>query len=202
MWLCEAKPQESIVKIGQTLKRRLGIDDKVVLVSWWTGVISNVVFASRFCLALSAITTPSIRPALQPRADTPSNITSGKMAEKAQNWLKKISSDSSFWLKLVDKCLKVKFFSWNNSAASPTHKFVQKKKDFQFFVHRLNRRAQICSGFFCPSLVLPPLSLSHSRVWEKVRLSHFTPFSQTLLNNIFWKKTQLPNSMGLTYFLW
>ena len=30
MWLCEAKPQESIVKIGQTLKRRLGIDDKVV----------------------------------------------------------------------------------------------------------------------------------------------------------------------------
>ena len=90
MWLCEAKPQESIVKIGQTLKRRLGIDDKVVLVSWWTGVISNVVFASRFCLALSAITTPSIRPAQQPRADTPSNITSGKMAEKARNWLKKI----------------------------------------------------------------------------------------------------------------
>ena len=30
MWLCETKPQESILKIGQTLKRRLGIDDKVV----------------------------------------------------------------------------------------------------------------------------------------------------------------------------
>ena len=30
MWLCEAKPQEAIVKIGQTLKKRLGIDDKVV----------------------------------------------------------------------------------------------------------------------------------------------------------------------------
>ena len=29
MWLCETKPQESVVKIGQTLKRRLGIDDKV-----------------------------------------------------------------------------------------------------------------------------------------------------------------------------
>jgi len=31
MWLCETKPQESVVKIGQTLKRRLGIDDKVLL---------------------------------------------------------------------------------------------------------------------------------------------------------------------------
>ena len=30
MWLCEAKPQEAIVKIGQTLKTRLGIDPKVV----------------------------------------------------------------------------------------------------------------------------------------------------------------------------
>ena len=30
MWLCETKPQESVVKIGQTLKRRLGIDDKMV----------------------------------------------------------------------------------------------------------------------------------------------------------------------------
>ena len=29
MWLCETKPQESVVIIGQTLKRRLGIDDKV-----------------------------------------------------------------------------------------------------------------------------------------------------------------------------
>ena len=29
MWLCETKPQESVVKIGNTLKRRLGIDDKV-----------------------------------------------------------------------------------------------------------------------------------------------------------------------------
>ena len=29
MWLCEAKPQESIIKIGQTLKKRLGIDEKV-----------------------------------------------------------------------------------------------------------------------------------------------------------------------------
>ena len=31
MWLCETKPQESVVKIGQTLKRRLGIDDKVTI---------------------------------------------------------------------------------------------------------------------------------------------------------------------------
>jgi len=31
MWLCEAKPQESIIKIGQTLKKRLGIDEKVLL---------------------------------------------------------------------------------------------------------------------------------------------------------------------------
>ena len=30
MWLCETKPQESVVKIGQALKRRLGIDDKMV----------------------------------------------------------------------------------------------------------------------------------------------------------------------------
>ena len=29
MWLCETKPQEAAIKIGQTLKRRLGIDDKV-----------------------------------------------------------------------------------------------------------------------------------------------------------------------------
>jgi len=34
MWLCEAKPQEAIVKIGQTLKKRLGIDDKVVLLGF------------------------------------------------------------------------------------------------------------------------------------------------------------------------
>jgi len=34
MWLCETKPQESIIKIGQTLKRRLGIDDKVVLLGF------------------------------------------------------------------------------------------------------------------------------------------------------------------------
>jgi len=34
VWLCEAKPQESIVKIGQTLKRRLGIDDKQVLLGF------------------------------------------------------------------------------------------------------------------------------------------------------------------------
>ena len=32
MWLCETKPQESVVKIGQTLKRRLGIDDKVSII--------------------------------------------------------------------------------------------------------------------------------------------------------------------------
>jgi len=31
MWLCETKPQEAAIKIGQTLKRRLGIDDKVLL---------------------------------------------------------------------------------------------------------------------------------------------------------------------------
>jgi len=31
VWMGEAKPQESIVKIGLTLKRRLGIDDKVLL---------------------------------------------------------------------------------------------------------------------------------------------------------------------------
>jgi hypothetical protein len=29
MWLCEAKPQESVVKIGQRLKGRLGIEEKV-----------------------------------------------------------------------------------------------------------------------------------------------------------------------------
>jgi hypothetical protein len=29
MWLCEAKPQESIVNIGQRLKGRLGIEEKV-----------------------------------------------------------------------------------------------------------------------------------------------------------------------------
>merc|ERR1711997_313952 len=34
MWLCEAKPQEAIVKIGQTLKTRLGIDPKVVLLGF------------------------------------------------------------------------------------------------------------------------------------------------------------------------
>jgi len=34
MWLCETKPQESVVKIGQTLKRRLGIDDKQVLLGF------------------------------------------------------------------------------------------------------------------------------------------------------------------------
>ena len=33
MWLGETKPQESVVKIGQTLKRRLGIDDKVSVIS-------------------------------------------------------------------------------------------------------------------------------------------------------------------------
>lgn len=31
MWLCEAKPQESVVKIGQRLKGRLGIEEKVIL---------------------------------------------------------------------------------------------------------------------------------------------------------------------------
>ena len=29
MWLCEAKPQDSVVRIGQKLKRRLGIEEKV-----------------------------------------------------------------------------------------------------------------------------------------------------------------------------
>jgi len=31
MWLCETKPQDSIVKIGQTLKHRMGIDDKTII---------------------------------------------------------------------------------------------------------------------------------------------------------------------------
>jgi len=31
VWLCETKPQESVVRIGQVLKRRLGIDEKVLL---------------------------------------------------------------------------------------------------------------------------------------------------------------------------
>jgi len=31
MWLCETKPQDSIVKIGQKLKKRLGIDDQVII---------------------------------------------------------------------------------------------------------------------------------------------------------------------------
>ena len=31
MWLCEAKPQESVIKIGQRLKGRLGIEEKVTL---------------------------------------------------------------------------------------------------------------------------------------------------------------------------
>ena len=37
MWLCETKPQEAAIKIGQTLKRRLGIDDKV---SWEREIFS------------------------------------------------------------------------------------------------------------------------------------------------------------------
>jgi len=31
VWTCETKPQESVVRIGQVLKRRLGIDEKVLL---------------------------------------------------------------------------------------------------------------------------------------------------------------------------
>jgi hypothetical protein len=31
MWLCDAKPQDSIVRIGQKLKKRLGIDDKTII---------------------------------------------------------------------------------------------------------------------------------------------------------------------------
>jgi len=31
MWLCDAKPQDSIVRIGQKLKKRLGIDDKTLI---------------------------------------------------------------------------------------------------------------------------------------------------------------------------
>jgi len=31
MWLCETKPQESIVKIGQKIKNRLGIEEKVII---------------------------------------------------------------------------------------------------------------------------------------------------------------------------
>eukprot|EP00088_Acartia_fossae_P027330 TRINITY_DN28085_c0_g2_i1.p1 TRINITY_DN28085_c0_g2~~TRINITY_DN28085_c0_g2_i1.p1 ORF type:complete len:230 (-),score=23.06 TRINITY_DN28085_c0_g2_i1:331-978(-) len=31
MWLCEAKPQDAVVKIGQKLKNRLGIDEKVII---------------------------------------------------------------------------------------------------------------------------------------------------------------------------
>ena len=30
MWLCEAKPQEAIVSVGQRLKGRLGIEEKVI----------------------------------------------------------------------------------------------------------------------------------------------------------------------------
>jgi len=31
MWLCEAKPQDSVVRIGQKLKNRLGIEEKVII---------------------------------------------------------------------------------------------------------------------------------------------------------------------------
>jgi len=31
MWLCEAKPQDSVVRIGQKLKKRLGIEEKVTI---------------------------------------------------------------------------------------------------------------------------------------------------------------------------
>jgi len=31
MWLCEAKPQDSIIRIGQRLKTRLGIEEKVII---------------------------------------------------------------------------------------------------------------------------------------------------------------------------
>ena len=46
MWLCETKPQESVVKIGQTLKRRLGIDDKVSITLACSG-FNLLIFANK-----------------------------------------------------------------------------------------------------------------------------------------------------------
>lgn len=75
MWLCETKPQESIIKIGQTLKRRLGIDDKVVsflsleLFSFY----SNIFKLQRFSSDLNATMIQLTKLGLQPRANTQSN---------------------------------------------------------------------------------------------------------------------------------
>ena len=47
MWLCETKPQDSIVKIGQKLKNRLGIEEKVFIVniySFYGQGIQNIKF--------------------------------------------------------------------------------------------------------------------------------------------------------------
>ena len=79
MWLCEAKPQEAIVKIGQTLKKRLGIDDKVVrflFLIFWSFLSSAFLYGKtlpnllRSFLALSVITTQSTKQAPQQKADT------------------------------------------------------------------------------------------------------------------------------------
>ena len=79
MWLCEAKPQEAIVKIGQTLKKRLGIDDKVVrflFLIFWSFLSSAFLYGKtlpnllRSFLASSVITTQSTKQAPQQKADT------------------------------------------------------------------------------------------------------------------------------------
>ena len=74
MWLCETKPQESILKIGQTLKRRLGIDDKVVSYFCRLTIIVLIIFSARFFLDLNATMIPLTKLGRQPRANTASNM--------------------------------------------------------------------------------------------------------------------------------
>ena len=74
MWLCETKPQESILKIGQTLKRRLGIDDKVVSYFCLLNIIFIIISSLRFFLDSNATMIPLTKLGRQPRANTASNL--------------------------------------------------------------------------------------------------------------------------------
>ena len=72
MWLCETKPQESILKIGQTLKRRLGIDDKVVSYFCLLNILFIIISSLRFFLDSNATMIPLTKLGRQPRANTAS----------------------------------------------------------------------------------------------------------------------------------
>ena len=73
MWLCETKPQESIIKIGQTLKRRLGIDDKVVSFSNSGFLLLIEDNHLRFFLDLNATMIQLTKLGPRPRASTQSS---------------------------------------------------------------------------------------------------------------------------------